>query len=157
MKVLGRKLNRKAISPVIATLLMIAIAVAASILVYVWSMGLVGSLQGTGGQQTREQLLIEAYDARATSGTVTWTLYMRNVGPTTSVIAAVYVEGIPVALPDDLIRTFTPGATQTFPITFESGTDPDQVPLTPGAAYTVKVVTVSGAVFSYSVIAGTAR
>jgi len=67
MKVLGRKLNRKAISPVIATLLMIAIAVAASILVYVWSMGLVGSLQGTGGQQTREQLIMEAYVATNTT------------------------------------------------------------------------------------------
>jgi flagellin-like protein len=68
------KVNGKAVSPVIATLLMIAIAVAAAILVYVWSMGLVGTLQGTGGQQTREQLIMEAYDATGTQ----WTLYIEE-------------------------------------------------------------------------------
>ncbi|HID16824.1 TPA: hypothetical protein EYP26_00870, partial [Candidatus Bathyarchaeota archaeon] len=71
MKIGKHKISRKAISPVIAVLLMIAIAVAAAILVYTWSMGLVGSLQGTGGQQTREQIVLEAYDARDTSDTIT--------------------------------------------------------------------------------------
>jgi flagellin-like protein len=138
------KVNRKAVSPVIATLLMIAIAVAAAILVYVWSMGLVGTLQGTGGQQTREQLIVEAYNA---SGT-TWTLYIRNVGPTTSTIAAVYVEGKPATVTGT--TSFTPGATGTVTLSNLPS------PLNPGAAYTVKIVTASGAVFSYSVIAGRA-
>jgi flagellin-like protein len=145
MKVLDRKLNRKAISPVIATLLMIAIAVAASILVYVWSMGLVGSLQGTGGQQTREQLIMEAYVAT----TSPLTLYIRNVGPTTSVIAAVYVEGISANFGG--IDSYTPGATGT--LTISPGTGQT---LTVGVAYTVKIVTASGAVFSYSIIYGRA-
>ena len=146
MKIGNRKLNRKAISPVIATLLMIAIAVAASILVYVWSMGLVGSLQGTGGQQTREQLIMEAYVASATP----FTLYIRNVGPTTSVIAAVYVEGIPASsFVGDL--TYAPGSTGTLKVTPSSS-----ITLTPGAAYVVKIVTASGAVFSYSIIYGRA-
>jgi len=138
------KVNRKAVSPVIATLLMIAIAVAAAILVYVWSMGLVGTLQGTGGQQTREQIIMEAYDAT----TATWTLYLRNVGPTSANVTAIYVEGKLAANPKKII---TPsGATS---ITFSS---PTGLTLTPGAAYTVKIVTASGAVFSYSVIAGRA-
>jgi flagellin-like protein len=144
MKVLGRKLNRKAISPVIATLLMIAIAVAASILVYVWSMGLVGSLQGTGGQQTREQLIMEAYNAASTAQNQIWTLYMRNVGPTKVAVAAVYIEGtsanfVPFSL--------DPGSSGILSVSLP-------INVKPGAAYTVKVVTVSGAVFSYSVIAG---
>jgi flagellin-like protein len=146
MKVLGRKLNRKAISPVIATLLMIAIAVAASILVYVWSMGLVGSLQGTGGQQTREQLIMEAYDATDLASPYVWTLYIRNVGPTTSVIAAVYVEGNLGTKGG--VTSFAPGASGALTITFSTPTPAS------GAAYTIKIVTVSGAVFSYSVIAG---
>jgi flagellin-like protein len=137
------RVNGRAVSPVIATLLMIAIAVAAAILVYVWSMGLVGTLQGTGGQQTREQLIVEAYNAIGD----TWTLYIRNVGPTTSTIAAVYVEGTPVTVSGDTI--LTPGASGTVTLS--------NLPTTnPGAAYTVKVVTTSGAVFSYSVIAGRA-
>jgi len=141
MKVGKYKIGKKAVSPVIATLLMIAIAVAASILVYVWSMGLVGSLQGTGGQQTREQLIMEAYVAT----TNTWTLYIRNVGPTTSVIAAVYVEGQPASKGGTL--TYGPGSSGVLTIT---------VPITPvpGTAYMVKIVTQSGAVFSYSVVYG---
>ncbi|MEM3517104.1 MAG: archaellin/type IV pilin N-terminal domain-containing protein [Candidatus Bathyarchaeia archaeon] len=145
MKVLGRKLNKKAVSPVIATLLMIAIAVAASILVYVWSMGLVGSLQGTGGEQTKEQLIMEAYVA--TSNT-SWTLYIRNVGPTTSRVAAVYVEGYSASF-SPATFTLTPGQSGTLTVTVPSGPI-----LNPGAAYTVKIVTTSGAVFSYSVIYG---
>jgi len=144
MKVLGRKLNRKAISPVIATLLMIAIAVAASILVYVWSMGLVGSLQGTGGQQTREQLIMEAYVATNTTKGETWTLYMRNVGPTTVEVAAVYIEGTHA---DFSSMVLTPGESGSLTVTLPMNVNP-------GAAYTVKIVTASGAVFSYSVIAG---
>ncbi|MBS7659046.1 hypothetical protein KEJ20_07885 [Candidatus Bathyarchaeota archaeon] len=148
MKVLRRKLNRKAVSPVIATLLMIAIAVAASILVYVWSMGLVGSLQGTGGQQTKEQLIVEAYDATDTASPYGWTLRIRNVGPATSTIAAVYVEGQPTTLSGT--TTYSPGASGSLTITFSAPT------VTNGMAYTVKIVTTSGAVFSISVIAGRA-
>ncbi|MEM3678019.1 MAG: archaellin/type IV pilin N-terminal domain-containing protein [Candidatus Bathyarchaeia archaeon] len=137
------RVGRRAVSPVIATLLMIAIAVAAAILVYVWSMGLVGTLQGTGGQQTREQLIMEAYNTVGTS----WLLYIRNVGPTSSNITAVYVEGKPVSFSGD--TSLAPGGHGTLTLS-NFGT------LTSGAAYTVKIVTSSGAVFSYSVIAGRA-
>jgi len=137
------KVNRKAVSPVIATLLMIAIAVAAAILVYVWSMGLVGTLQGTGGQQMREQLIMEAYDATG----ATWTLYLRNVGPTSANVTAIYVEGKSAATLSTLI--IKPGGATSVTVT-------PPITVTPGAAYTVKIVTASGAVFSYSVIAGRA-
>jgi len=137
------KVNGRAVSPVIATLLMIAIAVAAAILVYVWSMGLVGTLQGTGGQQTREQLIMEAYVATASP----LTLYIRNVGPTTSVVSAVYIEGVKATFGGS--ATYSPGATGTLTIT------PGQT-LIAGVGYTVKIVTASGAVFSYSIIYGRA-
>jgi flagellin-like protein len=137
------RLNRKAVSPVIATLLMIAIAVAAAILVYVWSMGLIGSLQGTGGQQTREQLIMEAYVAT----TSPLTLYIRNVGPTTSVVSAVYIEGVEATIGG--VTSYAPGSTGTLTIT------PGQT-LTAGVGYTVKIVTASGAVFSYSIVYGRA-
>jgi flagellin-like protein len=142
--------SKKAISPVIAVLLMVAIAVAASILVYVWSMGLVGALQGTGGQQTREQLIVEAYNAKTTTGTIIWTLYIRNVGPTGANISAVYVEGVPAANFGGNTN-LNPGAAGTLTVTVSAA-----VTIAPGAAYTVKIVTTSGAVFSYSVIAGRA-
>jgi len=125
--------------------LMIAIAVAASILVYVWSMGLVGSLQGTGGQQTREQLIMEAYNAASIASGGTWTLYMRNVGPTKVEVAAVYIEGTKASFASPF--SLNPGNSGTLTVTLPMAVNP-------GAAYTVKIVTVSGAVFSYSVIAG---
>jgi archaellum component FlaG (FlaF/FlaG flagellin family) len=128
---------------------MVAIAVAASILVYVWSMGLVGALQGAGGQQTREQLIVEAYNAKTTTGTITWTLYIRNVGPTGVNISAVYVEGVPAGFGGN--TNLNPGAAGTLTVTVSTA-----VTIAPGAAYTVKIVTTSGAVFSYSVIAGRA-
>jgi flagellin-like protein len=138
------RVNGRAVSPVIATLLMIAIAVAAAILVYVWSMGLVGTLQGTGGQQTREQLIMEAYAATASP----ITLYIRNVGPTKSIVSAVYIEGVQ-ALGFGGTITYTPGSAGILTI------NPGQS-LTAGVGYTVKVVTASGAVFSYSIIYGRA-
>ena len=135
-------MNRKAVSPVIAVLLMIAIAVAAAILVYVWSMGLIGTLQTGGGQQVREQVIMDAYNWK----TATLTLYLRNVGSQDVTIAAIYIEG-------------AQAATMSSPITIQSlitVTGLSAVGFTPtsGAAYTIKVITITGAVFTFSCIYG---
>jgi len=71
---------------------------------------------------------------------------MRNVGPTTAKVAAVYIEGISADFsPTDF--SLTPGGSGQLTVTLPMNVNP-------GAAYTVKIVTASGAVFSYSVIAG---
>jgi len=45
--------NKKAVSPIIATLLLILIAVAAGVIIYVWTTGYIGTQIGTaGGQET---------------------------------------------------------------------------------------------------------
>ena len=91
MKIGKFKLSKRAVSPVIATLLMIAIAVAASIIVYVWSIGLLGGLMGGGGgQQTAEQLIMEAYDGVTAAGAK---VTVRNVGTKAITVAAGYVNG----------------------------------------------------------------
>ena len=136
------RLNRRAVSPVIAVLLMIAIAVAAAILVYVWSMGLIGGLQTGGGQQVREQVIMDAYDWK----TATLTLYIRNVGSQDVTIAAIYIEGVQattcaVAIPIQVLSTF-------------SGLTASGLTLTSGAAYTIKVITITGAVFTFACIYG---
>jgi len=141
------RVSKKAVSPVIATLLMIAVAVAASVIVYVWSAGLLGTLMGGGGAQVKEQLIMEAYDWAA-AGTAL-TLYLRNVGSSSLNITAVYVGGDPA--------TITSGTTELNPgdpttLDCDVGTAP-----TPGVAYTVKVVTRTGAVFSFSCTAGRAE
>jgi len=134
------KVSKKAVSPVIATLLMIAVAVAASVIVYVWSAGLLGTLMGGGGAQTKEQLILEAYD---------WTganlvLYVRNVGSTDVTLAAIYVAGEQepatnvIAVKTGVQVTLT-GLTATY---------------TSGTAYTIKMITVTGGVFSFTCING---
>jgi len=144
----GKKLERKksrkkGLSPVIAVLLMIAIAVAAAVLVYVWSMGLVGTLTGGGGQQTKEQLVLDAYLWQG--GTMT--LYLRNVGSNNVVLDAIYVSGTQVASTmSTVISVQAPVATVPLSLTSSSYTS--------GVAYTVKCVTKDGGVFTFSLTYG---
>ena len=138
------RLNRKAVSPVIATLLMIAIAVAAAILVYVWSMGLIGGLQTGGGQQVREQVMMDDY---SWNGTEPIQAYVRNVGNAKIEIAAAYVEGRTSTITADF--SLNPLASGTLTITPDVAFDP-----TPGVAYNLKLVTKTGGVFSFSIIYG---
>ncbi len=150
MYIMNRHFDNRAISQVIAALLLIAIAVAAAILVYVFSIGLLGSLQGGGGQQVKNQLIMEAY---------TWggnlQLTVRNVGTANVVVSDVFVSGNKVqgaisgtscGNPEGLVPV---QASCTLNISgLNSGS------FTPGVAYTIKVVTADGAVFSYSAIDG---
>ena len=143
---LERVSNKKGVSPVIATLLMIAIAVTAAILVYVWSMGLIGTLTTGGGQQVREQVILDSYRWNATSSTMT--LYLRNVGSSVVVLDAIYVGGTQVA--SNMGSTIAvQGPVVTVSIT-PSGS------YTSGVAYTVKCLTKTGGVFTYSCIYGSA-
>ena len=133
------KVRKKAVSPVIATLLMIAIAVAAGVLVYVWSMGLVGTLQGSGGEQTKEQVILEAYDASGEN----WNLYLRNTGAAPVTLSSCYVNGTSMGISETDVAV---GGTTTLVVT--------PAGLTDGASVTIKLVTKTGAVFSYSAIVG---
>ena len=143
--------RRKGVSPVIAVLLLIAIAVATGILVYVWVTGLAGTLQQTGGQQVAEQLELLAYDFTDTS-TPKLVLYLKNPGGITVTIDKVYVGqtgGTIVEVSKSL--TLAPGASNSLTI---SGTDFGTLSVSSGTSYTVKIVTTTGAVFTYTVIAG---
>ena len=122
---------------------MIAIAVAASILVYVWSMGLIGTLTTGGGSQTREQVIVDAYAWNATGD---MTLYLRNVGSAEVILDAVYVGGN-VASTDMASTLPVLGPVETVVVT-PTGT------YTSGVAYTVKAITKTGGVFTFSLICG---
>ncbi|MEM1545006.1 MAG: archaellin/type IV pilin N-terminal domain-containing protein, partial [Candidatus Methanomethylicia archaeon] len=81
-----KKLNRKGVSPVIATLLLILIAVAAAVLVYMWVTGYVRTT-ATGGEEMAERIKIEAVSVSSSA----LTAYVRNVGDVTATIGAIYV------------------------------------------------------------------
>ena len=135
---------RKAVSPVIATLLLILIAVAAAVLVYVWVTGYASSVTSTGTPELHEEIKI---DAVSYSGT-TLTVYVRNIGDVNAVIDAVYIistGNVVVASDTDVSSTLTPG--QVTSVTLSAT-------LNAGETYIVKAVTSNGVEaatsFSYS-------
>ncbi len=152
-KVFRRRFTRRGVSVIIAALLLIAIAVAAAVLLYVFSIGLLGSLSSSGGQQTKQQVILEAYDWTAAA----LVIHLRNVGSATvNLLAADYfVNGgssTAVAGTPPCTVTVIPGAAScTMSLAMPAGFTP-----TAGAAYPIKVVTPDGGVFSYSAIKGQA-
>ena len=78
--------NVKAVSTVLATLLMIAVAVAASLVAYAWVMGYIGGTTGKVGKAIQIQSV-------ASQGT-SLLIYVQNVGQGAVTIQDVYVEGI---------------------------------------------------------------
>ncbi len=89
---------RPGVSVIIATLLLIAIAVAASILVYVFVTGLAGSLTVGGGQQTTERLQMQSYNfqlspqACACVGQILQ-IFLLNSGSSSTTISTIYYDG----------------------------------------------------------------
>ena len=73
-----RSRGRKAVSPIVATLLLILIAVAAAVVLYSWVSGLTSSTKTTGAERTGVAFTIEAAKINAT-GNIT-TIWVRNVG-----------------------------------------------------------------------------
>jgi flagellin-like protein len=150
---MNRHFSNRGVSQVIAALLLIAIAVAAAILLYVFAIGLLGSLGSSGGQQTKQQLIMEAYNWNSATDSISLTL--RNVG-SASIDAGttdVFVNGIQVTTAPTgscAGNTLTPGESCGMTFTAPAGA----ASYVPGAAYPLKLVTPDGGVFSYSIIDG---
>ena len=83
--------NEKAISPVLAVLLMIAVAVAAALVTYAWVMTYLSSTTGRAGHAIQ----IQSVDWTGTQVTI----YAQNVGDGTIVVTNVYVDGAIISSP----------------------------------------------------------
>jgi flagellin-like protein len=89
--------ERKAISPIIATLLLILIAIAAGVIVYAYVIGFVG---GTSNNQATGASNISIDSVSGVAGSTAVTAYIRNIGPQSAIITAVYIvdtTGTPIA------------------------------------------------------------
>jgi archaeal type IV pilus assembly protein PilA len=143
---------RKAVSPIIATLLLIAIAVAAGIVVYVYVNSLAGGLTGSGGQQVADQISMDAYNWPASSSL---TLTIRNTGSSTPTISSVFLDGLTATL-----TTQTPGSCASGTLATAPGATCLVViggaatSATSGTAHTVKVLTATGGTAVITVVAG---
>ena len=77
--------SRKAISPILATLLLVVIAVSAIVITYAWvTTFLTGTTGGAGVLLNKDNV-----SWNSTAGTIT--IYVRNTGTSDAVIDAVYV------------------------------------------------------------------
>lgn len=106
MRPISHRRSRKAVAPVLATLLMVAVAVAMSVIIFMWSQGFLaqtsestGSQQGTQNQAAQSSISIE--NALFTSGatgtnvvnTPRITILIRNVGAVAVKLGSVSVSG----------------------------------------------------------------
>lgn len=101
--------NKKAISTVVATILMINITVVMGAVYWLWASGLLGTLMSQ--SQTQYTLLEEGKDEAIVienvwlRGGTTITVFVRNIGTREAVIKAVYVNGTSVTTLPSLPRT----------------------------------------------------
>ncbi len=94
--------RRKAVSPVLATLLMIAVAVALAVVIFTWSQGFlsstssaVGTEQGAQNIAAQSQIAIENVIVNPTSGSESIKIIVRNVGSVTVNVSSIQIQGMP--------------------------------------------------------------
>ncbi len=151
-----RLTSRKAVSPIIATLLLIAIAVAAGIIVYVYVNSLAGGLTAGGGQQVSEQTSMDAYNyGTIASGVI---ITVRNTGSGSVTISTVFFDGlIPTTISAEAPATcadgsysLAVGSTCKFTLTGMSSI----TSATAGTNHVIKIISATGGTTVFSVTAG---
>ncbi len=158
-------LGRRGASEIIAAMLLILITVAAAVLLYAYSSGLMGRLQGAAvSQPYLEQVSLDYYDWTSCNSnpcpplTTQLNLTLRNVGAAKVTMSDFYISGTR----NTTALKFGTGCKSPQGVLNVQGTCWVSFPLptgfsaSPGIAYTVKIVSRDGAIFSYSCIAGQA-
>jgi archaeal type IV pilus assembly protein PilA len=156
-----RRERSSAISPIIATLLLILIAIAAGVVVYAYVLGFVGS-NTNGSAPGTSQLSIDTSSGSSASNTVT--AFFRNIGGSAAIITSVYVldtTGTPV-LGGSVIGTASSpvtgctitSTTTTMPCSISPSATGSislsSVTLTKGNTYQIKIDTQDGSSVSQS-------
>jgi len=143
-------LGQKAVSQVVAALLLIAVVVSAAILLYVFAIGTVGFLSTGSGQQTKDEVIMESY-AFPSGGPLS--ISVKNVGTTPVDLskADFFINGLAATLGPGCAVTLAIGSSCTISLSLAGGYGNFAL----GLSYPVKIVAADGAVFSYSVIYGT--
>jgi flagellin-like protein len=151
-----RREGRRGVSPVIATLLLIVIAVAAAVLVYMWVIGYTAQMKPT-TPEVSERLKIEAGNLTIVNNDVVAKLYVRNVGGTPvyinwsylltaaqDVVATADVSSIQVDYIAASSKALEAGATYKVIVTFSNAKSYTRA----GQTYIVKIVTTLGNEFA---------
>ncbi|MDG7015020.1 MAG: hypothetical protein JRM89_03415 [Nitrososphaerota archaeon] len=168
MKIQQRR--RAAVSPIVATLLLIAISVALGVVVYVFTSGLAGSLTNAHVNQLTEQVSLDAYNFQVSPHNYL-TMYLRNTGTGSVSVSAVYFNGVAAQFFGTcgyLVSTATTVTTATssstaLAATTTTATETAQqtcqlnvfgMTASAGTSYQVTIATVDGGKFIFNVVAG---
>jgi flagellin-like protein len=142
--------KRRGVSPVIATLLLIVIAVAAAVLTYVWVTGYIGRSTGAAeSAQVQERIKINAVTVSTTTSGTTVTVSVANIGDVKVNISAIYLlyqNGTRVPNCGGTLTTLTqlsPGSVSDIAV-------PGSCSLSSGVTYIAKVVTGKGTEATYT-------
>ncbi|RLF08115.1 MAG: hypothetical protein DRJ64_01705 [Thermoprotei archaeon] len=135
-------MNKRGVSPVIAVLLLVVIAVAAAVLTYIWILSYTGTLQQQSGtEQLQERIKIDGVQV---SGN-TLTIYVRNIGDVKVNITSAYL-----LRNDNVLKSNTGLNVEIDPGQVDSSIQLTGVTLDDGQTYVVKVVTLKGTEASYT-------
>ncbi len=129
--------NRKAISPIFATLILIAIAVIAGVVVYTFTSGTLATMTG-GGTVAQERATVQA-SSRTTTGAIVYAQYMSG-GNAISINGAIFNDASGATVPGVLTTTTLPTTGALTPITI-TGT------LVAGHTYTITLTSTKGGSF----------
>jgi len=143
--------NIKAISPIFATLILIAIAVIAGVVVYMFTSGTLATMTN-GGAALTEKVTIQGTSLNATAATVS--VYAQSTNGVTVTINTIIIKNTN----GDIVYQAAPtGGTVQLPSTdaLTPVSASSITGVTPGNSYTVTIVTAKGGSFvSSSVVAG---
>ena len=152
--------GRSGISPVVATVILVAIAIVIAIAVAFWATGLVTIF-------TRYEKLeiTSAYAILQGDGTYSIVIMAKNTGSSPATIDAIHLNGVPVCTTQGPTGVTPPGLTgppqcPQLPVALEPGQDITQNPLqvtgvqphNPGVTVEVALHTASGKLYPYSVL-----
>jgi len=135
--------NKKAVSPIIATLLLILIAVAAGIIIYVWTTSYIGTQIGTAGGQ--ETFIITNVKYYKSSGINYVNVTIINQGASAINITSVklwnssYTGLIAYNTTANILPVIAPGDTLTFNVKLVTSS-----PINKGTSYILEVKTAKG-------------
>jgi archaeal type IV pilus assembly protein PilA len=130
------KKNTKALSPVVASIILIAVTVAVSVVVAAWMGGMTIGLMGNAEQVS----VSNAVFANSTAVTLT----VRNTGGATVTINSATVDGNGVTLAPATLNV-AKGVTGQITLTLPSGST-----FSPGAQYEIRLATAKGTTVVYS-------
>jgi len=150
--------DKKAISDIVAVVMLILIAIAAAVLIYLWLSGLVGSVHSSNPALT-ERISIEAVVINSTPKNWSVTAYVLNSGGSTVAINALYVinasNGAPIFGGSNIYSSYKSVGTR--PISIKPNTvEPvvynislTSVTISAGTPIIVEVVTTNGVQATY--------